>query len=78
MNRLKQIRLKMNLTQEQMADMMTSDKFEVKREDMSRIEIGRNNPTYNFMKAFKRTFPEYKIEDVFFYDVWGLIWGLKK
>ncbi|MGI6556424.1 MAG: helix-turn-helix transcriptional regulator [Pseudoramibacter sp.] len=69
MNKLKQIRLKLNLTQDQMADMMNSDKFKVTQKDISRIERDENHPTYNFMKAFKRTFPEYKIEDVFFYDV---------
>lgn len=69
MVRLKRIRLEKNLTQEKMAEMMNSDKFEVKREDISRVERDENYPTYNFMKAFKRTFPEYKIEDIFFYDV---------
>lgn len=78
MNKLKQIRLKLNLTQEKMAEMMSSDKFKVKQADISSIETNNSNPTYQFMKAFKRTFPEYKIEDVFFYDVWGLIWELKK
>lgn len=69
MVRLKRIRLEKNLTQEKMAEMMSSDDFKVKQADISSIETNNSNPTYNFMKAFKRTFPEYKIEDVFFYDV---------
>lgn len=69
MNRLKEVRSKLNLTQEQMADMMTSDKIRITDGAIASIELNRNNPSYNFMKAFKRTFPEYKIEGVFFYDV---------
>lgn len=69
MVRLKRIRLEKNLTQKKMAEMMSSDKFKVKRADISSIETNNSNPTYQFMKAFKRTFPEYKIEDVFFYNV---------
>lgn len=69
MNKLKRIRLEKNLTQEKMAEMMSSDDFKVKQADISSIETKNSNPTYQFMKAFKRTFPEYKIEDVFFYNI---------
>lgn len=69
MVRLKRIRLEKNLTQEKMAEMMSSDDFKIKQANISAIETNNSNPTYQFMKAFKRTFPEYKIEDVFFYNI---------
>lgn len=61
MNSLVDFRVKNKLTQKQM-----SEKLSITLTFYSKIETGIRNPSFNFMKKFKKVFPEADINEIFF------------
>ena len=61
MNSLVDFRVKNKLTQKQM-----SEKLAITLTFYSKIETGIRNPSFNFMKKFKKVFPEADINKIFF------------
>lgn len=60
-NSLFNIRKKEGLTQEEFAN-----KLGVTLSHYSKIEVSSRNPSYNFLKKFKKAFPNESIDDIFF------------
>lgn len=61
MNSLVDFRVKNRLTQKQM-----SDKLKVSLTFYSKVETGIRNPSFNFIKKFKDTFPNSNVDEIFF------------
>lgn len=61
MNSLVDFRVKNKLTQKQM-----SEKLAITLTFYSKIETGIRNPSFNFMRKFKKVFPEADINQIFF------------
>lgn len=61
MNSLVDFRVKNKLTQKQM-----SEKLKVSLTFYSKIETGIRNPSFNFIKKFKETFPNSDVDEIFF------------
>lgn len=61
MNSLVDFRVRNELTQKQM-----SDKLKVSLTFYSKIETGIRNPSFNFIKKFKDTFPNSNVDEIFF------------
>ncbi|WP_343337342.1 hypothetical protein TPELB_23880 [Terrisporobacter petrolearius] len=61
MNSLVDFRVSNNLTQKQMAD-----KLGTTLSYYSKVELGKRNPSYNFLIKFKSTFSEVNIDKLFF------------
>ncbi|QEK11654.1 helix-turn-helix transcriptional regulator [Crassaminicella thermophila] len=59
--RLKKFRENKNLNKEQMASLL-----DISTSFYEKIEKGERNPSYNFIKKFKRKFPEADINYIFF------------
>lgn len=66
--RVKEIRQKNHLTQKQFADIITENGHKCSYRTIQDIEGGKNNPSFGFMAAFLRAFPEYSIDEIFFTD----------
>lgn len=66
--RVKEVRQKNNLTQKQFADIITENGHKCSYRTVQDIEGKRANPSFGFMAAFLRAFPEYSIDEIFFTD----------
>lgn len=60
-NSLLDIRKREGLTQEEF-----SDKLGITLSHYSKIEGGSRNPSYNFLRKFKKVFPNESIDEIFF------------
>ena len=60
-NSLFDIRKREGLTQEEFAD-----KLGITLSHYSKIEVGSRNPSYNFLRKFKKAFPNESIDKIFF------------
>lgn len=60
-NYLIKLRKREGLTQEEFAN-----KLEITLSHYSKIEVGKRNPSYNFLKKFKIAFPKESIDEIFF------------
>ncbi|WP_295360626.1 helix-turn-helix transcriptional regulator [uncultured Pseudoramibacter sp.] len=66
--KIKEIRKKLHLSQRKLAEIITENGHDCSYRTIQNIEGGKNNPSFGFMAAFLRAFPEYSIDEIFFTD----------
>lgn len=66
--RVKEVRKKLHLSQRKLAEIITENGHDCSYRTIQNIEGKRANPSFGFMAAFLRAFPEYSIDEIFFTD----------